>query len=249
MKRLLRASAAVLGLCWLGISLASAQAGKQVGFVERVHKAADGMEHKYVVFVPQDYKNDKNYPVILFLHGAGEREGGKKAPVEVGIGPAIKKQEKTFPFFAVIPRCGPPPAHNWQASGPDAKRALAMLEEVQKEFKIDAKRVYLTGLSMGGFGTWSLAAAHPEKWAAIVPICGRGDPATAAKIKHIPCWCFHGDDDKAVKVDFCREMIKALKAAGGQPKYDEYPGVGHNSWDKAYGTAELYTWLLKQRLP
>ncbi len=248
MHLLRRGLPALAGALWLGLTLTQAGGGAPTGFVERVHKDADGKEHKYVVFVPHDYKGDKDYPIILFLHGAGEREGGKKTPAEVGIGPAVKKQEKTFPFFVVIPRCGPPPAHNWQADGPDAKRALAMLDDVQKAYKIDAKRVTLTGLSMGGFGTWSLAAAHANQWAAIVPVCGRGDAKTAEKIKHIPCWCFHGDVDKAVKVDFSRDMIKALKEAGGSPRYDEYAGVGHNSWDQAYGTAELYAWLLKQRL-
>ena len=102
---------------------------------------------------------------------------------------------------------------------------------------------------MGGFGTWSLAAAFPERWAAIVPICGGGDARQAEKIKHIPCWCFHGDKDEAVPVQASQRMITALKAAGGQPIYDEYKDVEHNSWDRAYGTPELYEWLLKQRLP
>lgn len=247
MKLFPRLTAALAGVFGLGLALGQTGAGKQTGFVERAHKGADGKESKYVLFVPHDYKGDKEYPLILFLHGAGEREGGKKAPAEVGIGPAVKKREKTFPFFVLIPRCGPAP-RNWQATGPDAQQALALLTDVQKTYKIDTKRVTLTGLSMGGYGTWSLAAAHPEKWAAIVPVCGRGDPKTAEKIKHLPCWCFHGDADVAVKVDYSREMIKALKAAGGMPRYDEYPKVGHNSWDKAYGTEELYEWLLQQRL-
>jgi predicted peptidase len=101
---------------------------------------------------------------------------------------------------------------------------------------------------MGGYGTWSWAQEKPELWAAIVPICGGGDPAAAEKIKNIPCWCFHGDADKAVAVERSRAMIEALKKSGGKPKYDEYPGVGHNSWDKAYGNPELYSWILEQRL-
>jgi len=125
--------------------------------------------------------------------------------------------------------------------------ALAILDEVQKEYKVDPKRVYLTGLSMGGFGTWSLAAAHPTKWAAIVPICGGGDPASAAKIKDIPCWCFHGDADPVVPVSFARLMVEALRKSGASPRYEEYHGVGHNSWDKAYASDELYQWLLQQR--
>ena len=214
----------------------------KTGFLTRVYKNADGKEAKYVLFVPHDYKGDKAYPIILFLHGAGERVGGKKEPVEVGIGPAIKKREKDFPFLVVIPRA----EKSWQAGSDDAKRALAMLAEVEKDYKVDPKRVYLSGLSMGGFGTWSLAIAHPAKWAAIVPICGRGDTKQAERIKDIPCWCFHGDADPAVKVEGSRTMIAALKKAGGEPKYTEYPGVDHNSWDRAYGTKELYEWLLQQ---
>src|SRR5260370_24027181 len=236
---------------WLGVARAAED--DKHGFVNRVHKDPDGKESKYVLFVPHDYKGDKAYPLILFLHGAGEREGGKKAPVEVGIGPAITKPgEEHFQFFVLIPRCGANPgkpiAGNWGADGPDAQRALAMLEDVKKSYQIDAKRVYLTGLSMGGFGTWSLAAKYPERWAAIVPICGGGNPAEAEKIKDIPCWCFHGAADPAVKVESSRSMIAALKAAGGHPKYDEYPGVGHDSWVKAYSTPDLYEWLLKQHL-
>jgi predicted peptidase len=99
---------------------------------------------------------------------------------------------------------------------------------------------------MGGYGTWSIAAKYPDRWAAIVPICGGGDPKNAEAICKIPCWCFHGDKDTAVKVERSREMIEALKKAGGEPKYTEYPGIGHNSWDKAYDTDELYVWLSKQ---
>ena len=117
-----------------------------------------------------------------------------------------------------------------------------------KEYKTDPDRVYLTGLSMGGYGTWSLAAAHPERWAAIVPDLRRRRPVQGGREDQgHPCWCFHGDKDTAVKVERSREMIAALKTAGGKPKYTEYPGVGHNSWDKAYATDELYKWLLTQK--
>ena len=125
---------------------------------------------------------------------------------------------------------------------------MAILAEVEKSYKVDPARVYLTGLSMGGYGTWSLAAAHPKKWAAIAPVCGGGNTATASSIKDIPCWNFHGDADTAVKVEKSREMINALKAVGSHPRYTEYPGVGHNSWDNAYGTAELYSWFLEHKL-
>jgi predicted peptidase len=241
MKVLRWAVVAALATCWLPLLRADEP---KTGFLDKVYKDKDSQEAKYVVFVPQDYKDDNPYPLILFLHGSGETKGGTKQPVEVGIGPAIKQREK-FPFLTVIPQSQ---KRSWQADGEDAQRALAILEDVQKEYKVDPKRIYLTGLSMGGYGTWSLAAKYPDRWAAIVPICGGGDPKNAEKIKDLPCWCFHGDADTAVKVDLSRKMLGALWAAGGHPNYIEYPGVGHNSWDKAYGTDELYTWLLAQKL-
>lgn len=239
MKRIL----AILAVLFMSAATLRAEDLKpKTGFVDKVHKD-DAGEHKYVVFIPHDYKGDKEYPVILFLHGSGETKGGKKEPVEVGIGPAIKKREKTFPFITVIPQAEKRP---WSAGTYDGKLAIAILDEVCSQFKTDKKRIYLTGLSMGGMGTFSHAAATPERWAAMVPICGRGDIKTAEKIKDIPCWCFHGDADTAVNVKGSRDMMEAIKKAGGMPKYTEYPGVGHNSWDKAYDTDELYEWLAKQ---
>ncbi|HEV3438304.1 MAG TPA: alpha/beta hydrolase-fold protein [Gemmata sp.] len=236
----------IIGALFLGLlpTFTLAADKPTTGFLDKTFKNADGTTSPYVVFVPKDYDGTKEYPVILFLHGSGETKGGSKMPVEVGIGTAIKEHEKTFSFITVIPQSE---KRGWGAISDDGKRALAILDEVMKEYKTDSKRVYLTGLSMGGFGTWSLAAAHPDKWAAIVPICGGGNPKDAEKIKNIPCWCFHGDADTAVLVQRSRDMIDALKKAGGEPKYTEYPKVGHNSWDKAYGTDELYTWLLDQK--
>jgi predicted peptidase len=247
----------IVCLLALAVSPARAEDSPMTGFLDRVHKDSEGKEIKYVVFVPKGYdaKADKTYPVILFLHGAGETRGARngKQPVEVGIGPAIKKREKDFPFIVVIPQAQ---TFGWQAGGANADMALHMLDETMKEFKTDAKRVYLTGLSMGGGGTWSLAAKYPERWAAIAPICGfiKRNPTAddykeiADKIKGIPCWCFHGDADPAVPVGASRGVMKALWDAGAHPNYSEYPGVGHNSWDKAYATDDLYEWLLKHKL-
>lgn len=220
----------------------------KTGFSDRVHKDAEGKEHRYVLFVPHDYKPDKSWPLILFLHGAGESGEDGKKPAAVGLGPAIKKREKTFPFIAIFPQATRPMrgvGRNWFAESDNGKRALAILDEVEKKVKVDAKRVYLTGLSMGGYGTWNMAAKHPERWAAIAPVCGGGDPKDADKIKDLPCWCFHGGDDKVVPAKQSRDMVAALWAAGGHPNYTEYPGIGHNSWDKAYDTPDLYEWFLK----
>src|SRR5437868_4468340 len=237
MKRL-----CLIATCFALVIGASLQAGDaKTGFVHRVFKTSDG-DAKYVVFVPKDYTGEKEFPLILFLHGSGSTGDDGEKQIKGGLAKAIRDKKEKFPFIVVFPQ-----AHQkgWGANGPSAKRALAILDQVQKDYKTDKKRVYLTGLSMGGFGTWSLAAAYPDRWAAIAPICGGGDPKTAEKIKNIPCWCFHGDADKTVPAERSRAMINALKDAGASPRYDEYPGVEHNSWDRAYATEELYTWFLK----
>jgi predicted peptidase len=217
---------------------------QQTGFLDRVHKEADGYEVKYVVFLPRDYDAKKSFPTILFLHGAGATGTDGRAQVEGGLAPHIRKQEKSFGFIAVFPQ-----AHegSWLADSRDGKRALAILDQVATDFRVDARRVTLTGLSMGGQGVWSLAAAHPGRWAAIVPICHGGDPKSAAKFKDIPCWCFHGDADKVIPPAESRVMIRALKEAGGRPLYNEFQGVGHDSWVRAYAMPDLYEWLLLQK--
>jgi predicted peptidase len=226
-------------------SLGEAQGGDQprTGFLDRVFKGPNGYSAKYVVFIPRGYDGKKTFPTILFLHGSGATGTDGRAPVKGALAAAIRKQEKKFTFIAVFPQ-----AHegSWQADSKDGKRALAILDQVAKDFRVDAHRVYLTGLSMGGEGTWSLAAAHPQRWAAIVPICGGGDPKSAAKFKDVPCWCFHGDADKVIPPEQSREMIRALKKVGGRPLYHEYPGVGHNSWDRTYAMPDLFEWLLLQ---
>jgi predicted peptidase len=215
------------------------------GFLTKTHTNPDGTKSEYVVFVPDNYDKSKTYPVILFLHGSGETKGDRsgKMPVEVGLGPYVNKAKETFPAFVVIPQSE---KRTWKADSDDGKRAIAILDSVCKEYSIDMTRQYLTGLSMGGYGTWSIAAAYPDRWACMVPVCGGGSEADAEKIKHIPCWCWHGDQDTAVKVERSRTMIEALKKAGAEPRYTELEHVGHNCWDAAYATPELLQWMLKQ---
>src|SRR6185295_14712890 len=131
----------------------------------------------------------------------------------------------------------------------DGQRAMAIMAEVRKELRVDERRLIVAGGSMGGAGTWSFAIKHPQTWAAIVPICGNGDVKQADKIKHIPCWCFHGALDKGVSVEGSRRMIAALRAAGGTPKYTEYPEGGHDIGNMVWGTKELLTWLQEQKRP
>jgi predicted peptidase len=216
----------------------------QTGFLDRVYRSPDGHEAKYVVFIPHAYDRTKACPTILYLHGSGSSGTDGRAQVQGSLAGAIRKREKDFAFIAVFPQ-----SHetNWRAESKDGKRAIAILDQVARDFRVDAERVYLTGISMGGQGTWSLAAAYPERWAAIVPICHGGDPKTVGKFKDLACWCFHGDADEVIPVAQSREMIRALKKAGGQPLYHEYPGVGHNAWDLTYANPDLYEWLLLQK--
>jgi predicted peptidase len=212
----------------------------ECGFIRRVHRGPHGREAPYSVFVPYGYEDDRQWPLIVFLHGSGETGVDGVKPTGVGIGPAIRRNEHGFPFFTVFPQSQ---RGTWQAGSQDAETALAILEEVRVLFRIDPGRIHLTGISMGGFGTWGIAASHPELWASIVPVCGGGDPASAGCISHIPCWAFHGEADNVVPVEQSRRMVAALRSAGGQLRYTEYEGVGHNSWDPAYATPELFEWI------
>lgn len=216
------------------------------GFQMRTFHDADNQPHRYVIFVP--YKTDpvRRPPVLLFLHGSGERGTNGIDQIMVGLGPALWKVKANFPFIADFPQCAP--NSNWLAEGPDAQRALKILDLVEKEFDTDLDRVYLTGLSMGGAGAWSLAARDPQRFAAIVPMCGRGrvEDAELLARARLPIWNFCGDKDNPATVEFNRQMHTALTRAGAGDKYTEYENVGHNCWDNAYGTPELYAWLLEQ---
>lgn len=215
----------------------------QASFIEKATRDSHGKPRKYVVYVPSGYKPNRPWPAILYLHGIGERGTDGRRQCSIGIGPAILeygKHGKGFPFIVMFPQC-------IAFDRVDDDLAMTILETTCGEYCIDPRRVYLTGLSMGGAGTWRLAARHPDRFAAIAPICGKSLPRLAAKVEHTPVWCFHGAADPIIPVEQSRRMIAALKALGLRPKYTEYAGVLHNSWDRAYGTRSLYTWLLRHR--
>jgi predicted peptidase len=185
------------------------------------------------------------WPVILFLHGAGERGTDGTRQAAVGIGPALSKFPWRYPAIVVMPQC--PEDVQW--SPPVLEGAVAALDAVLDSARIDERRVYLTGISMGGFGAFALAARFPTRFAALVPVCGWGDPATMSRpLAWMPIWAFHGADDDIVPVAYSREMVAAIRAFGNdRVRYTEYRTVRHNSWDLAYGDAELPAWLLRQR--
>lgn len=217
------------------------------GFINKT-VTMDGVTYPYVVYVPRDYAPGKKWPVILFLHGAGERGNDGLKQTQVGIGTAIRMSSERFPALVVMPQCAA--GQFW--SGKMAEFALKALDQTVAEYNGDPDRLYLTGLSLGGFGSFLIASQHPDKFAAVVPICGgvRGVDvkSVAEKLKDIPMWAFHGDADTVVPPARSREIVEAIKAAGGtKVKYTEYPGVGHNSWDKAYAEKEMTDWLFAQK--
>ncbi len=226
-------------------------AAADTGFLDRVY-TDDAGDHKYTVFVPKAYDESKQWPVILFLHSAAQRGADGTAQVEQGLGPAIQERAETFPFIAVFPQAEDTKGRiltEWSPDAPDGARALKILETVEKTYRVDPQRRIVTGWSMGGYGTWLMAAAKPDFWSAIVPISGGGDPAIAKTIKDIPVWCCHGAKDPVVKVAESRQMIDALRAAGAKPHYTEYPDAEHDAWKLAYRDDRLYQWMLDPSAP
>ena len=228
-------------------------------FEARTYTDATGAKLNYRLLKPQDYDAKQKYPLVLFLHGAGERGDDNRKQLIHGMNDfASDAIMAKYPAFVVAPQC--PEGEKWcnvdwsadshampEKPSDSMRLTLAVLEQLQKEFSLDQSRLYITGLSMGGYGTWDAIQRHPTLFAAAAPICGGGDPAGAKAMKDIPIWAFHGDKDTAVKPERSRAMIAALKAVGGNPKYTEYPGVGHNSWSQSYSDPAFYAWLFAQR--
>jgi poly(3-hydroxybutyrate) depolymerase len=213
----------------------------QPGFHVRTVKTDQG-DRKYTVYVPEGYDGSRTFPVILFLHGAGERGEDGIVTAQVGIGPAIYNRPGGIPALVVFPQA----RRTWSAGSTDSIAALKALDDVMGAYKTDPKRVILTGLSMGGHGSWDLATAVPDRFAAVVPICGPGETEAADRLKALPIWTFCGDADRDETVLNLRAMVEALRREGAPARLTEYRGVGHNSWDRAYNNPELIDWMLAQ---
>lgn len=243
--------------------LTSAMAASETGFLERT-AAAGSLTIPYTVYVPPRWTPERKWPVILFLHGAGERGNDGEKQTAVGLGRAIRLAPGRFPALVVFPQA--PEETRW--IGEPAAAAMQALDETIAKFNGDPARVYLTGLSLGGYGTWHLALAHPDRFAALVPVCGgivragsatsvaqspltagAADPYafTARALRTIPVWMFHGADDTTVLPTESRRMADALRDAGGEVRYTEYAGVGHDSWTRAYAEEDLWLWLFAQK--
>jgi predicted peptidase len=198
---------------------------------------------KYLLFLPEGYgKEHKRWPLILFLHGAGER-GDDLEKVKKHGPPKIVQTKKDFPFIVVSPQC---PEGQWWTR--KTEMLINLLDTIVARYDVDTDRIYLTGLSMGGFGAWALASEYPDRFAAVVPICGGGNRIMSLWLKDVPIWAFHGGKDNVVPVEESKELVDAINARGGHAKLTIYPDANHDSWTRTYDNPKLYDWLLQHRL-
>lgn len=193
---------------------------------------------RYLLFLPARYGQDAgDWPLMVFLHGAGER-GNDLALVRTYGPPMIVESTPDFPFVVVSPQC--PAGQQWKP-----ERLVALIDDVVATHRIDRRRIVLSGVSLGGYGTWMTAAAYPGRFAALAPVCGWGTPALAQRIGKVPVWMFHGEQDDVVPVEESRKMLHAIRAAGGEARLTTFPGTGHDAWTEAYARPDLYAWLLE----
>jgi predicted peptidase len=231
-------------------------------FLER-QVTVQGKQRGYQVFVPAASAAKGKLPVILFLHGSGERGSDNRIQLDAGLGPYVRTHLSDFPAIVIFPQV----EEDGEWMGANVDMALAATEAATREFNGDPQRTYLTGLSMGGYGTWETALRAPDRFAALVPICGAvlvpgggralyvtevadaPDPyaALASKVKHVPIWIFHGAKDDVVLPHDDRKTFAALKAIGADAQYTEFPDANHNSWDATYNYQPMWTWLFAQR--
>ena len=234
-------------LCCCGLAVA----GILVSSSEGADNGADGkqenaklqatvkIEMDYLLYLPDGYDEQEAWPLVLFLHGAGER-GTNLELVKKHGPPKLVGEGKDFPFILVSPQCK---RDRWW----DPVSLTALLDDIVARYKVDKDRIYVTGLSMGGFGTWSLAAYTPDRFAAIAPICGGGEVFTTKAFSHIPVWVFHGGKDSVVPLKRSEEMVAALRKHGANVQLTVYPDAGHDSWTETYGNPAFYEWLLQHK--
>jgi predicted peptidase len=213
----------------------------------------------YRLLYPSNYTPSKNYPLVLFLHGSGARGNDNEKQLTNLPASLMDSANRTeYPSFLLVPQC---PSNDVWVNFPDfpnsleatrtpttaGRLALALVDDLSKKINIDSRRLYITGYSMGGEGTFDLISRRPDLFAAAIPICPVADTSKANNIRHIPIWIFHGDNDKVNDVIYSRLMSAALKQAGANVKYTEYSGIGHSCWNKAYSEPGLWAWLFNQR--
>lgn len=237
-----------LGL-WLGLCLCLSfpvLAQQTKSLTQKTITFEDNKKLNYWLYQPTHIEPmDQKMPMILFLHGAGER--GDKLQIVLKHGPPMQiKGGKNFPAYVISPQC---PQKEWWTSNNMIKQLDGLVSQTVKNLPIDINRIYITGSSMGGMGTFALSQKFPNRFAAAIPICGRGDVSKASSLVDLPMWIFHGDADSVVKPEGSKNMVEAIKKAGGKKiKLTIYPNVGHNSWTRTYDNPQVYEWLFAQQL-
>jgi predicted peptidase len=233
---------AILALLILG-GLLMAESSHGAGPIQSVHKLNKQVDLKldYLLYLPPGYESKNGWPLILFLHGAGERGSDIRKVNEDGL-PEMLEQGKKLPFIIVSPQCPSGEAWNWKL-----KSLSALIDEIAANYKVDQDRIYVTGLSMGGFGAWALAAYSPDRFAAIMPICGGGELTSVPRLTKLPIWAFHGAKDDIVPIARTQELVDALTKAHGNVKFTVYPELQHDCWTTTYKNPEVYKWLLEHK--
>jgi predicted peptidase len=195
----------------------------------------------YLLYLPDGYgESSEEFPVLLFLHGVGER-GSDLSIVKRNGPPKLIDEGKKFPFIIISPQC--PDRTDW-----DNKSLIVLLDYIESNYRVDKNLVYVTGLSMGGHATWSLAIQYPERFAAIIPVCARGYSQDVYVLKDVPIWAFHGEKDDIIPIEDGKKMVEALEKAGGNVKFTIYPEANHDAWTETYNNPEIYEWLLSHSL-
>ena len=229
---------AFLSGCSTGSEVSNGSAGKQTA-ANFETTVTINVTSQYLIYLPDDYyKSGKKWPLVMFLHGSGERGTDIKLVKKNGP-PKLISEGKKFPFILLSPQC--PLGQRW-----DVLSLSALLDEIEKDYIVDKTRIYVTGLSMGGEGTWKMIMAQPERFAAAAPVCGRTGSSylDACILNNLPIWVFHGAMDDVVSIDESERMVKALKKCGNDVKFTVYPEGNHDVWTETYTNPELYEWLL-----
>ena len=258
------------GAALLLATVASADDGKQeeqkprvIPFQERweaqVHTNEMGETLPYRLLKPKVYDAEQAYPLVVFLHGMGERGSDNVSQLVNGVSEFFASDAAMvrFPAVVIAPQCpdgedmNEASWSNWRDETrgitKPTRLALEIVEAMREQFTIDSDRMYIGGLSMGGFGTWDVIQEYPDLFAAAFPICGGGDPEKAERIASLPLWVFHGAKDETVPPQLSRDMVRAIQEEGGHPGYSEYPDVGHDSWTNAFEEPRLLPWLFSQK--
>lgn len=246
MKRFLScvALSCFAALPWSGRCQAQSPAPSPGKQVEQAFTASDGASVAYLLYLPKDYDPSSKSQLILFLHGRGESHGPLSLVAKWGP-PRFAARGDELPYVLVSPQC---PGNDSWSKPTQQNRLIELLDHIVKIYSIDEDHLCLTGLSMGGYGSWRMAADHPGRFSSVVPVCGGGDPGDAEKLKDVPIWVFHGDQDGAVPFQRSVEMVEAIKKAGGTKiRFTSLEHIGHNCWSATYATPELFEWISKQK--